>query len=72
MRIPKEIVSLIKLSGFLEKYYELCRACDSNKEAYHKTELLYSEWFGANRFTSYDSFVHVRDRHLRTKKLKQM
>jgi hypothetical protein len=58
----KKEPAFVTPEGFLHKYFQNCRKCKTNLEAYELTETEYATKFGVNKYSSYDSFRIIKNR----------
>jgi len=65
--IEKSKVDLYHLSSFIDKYFENLKQVKTQKQAWRKTEQVFVEVFGEQRFSSFDSFRKTRNSYLLTK-----
>jgi hypothetical protein len=63
-KIPENALKLYSIEGFIEEYYSQCRNFNTDKEAYLAVEQKYSNYFGYNRYASFESFRVTRRRFL--------
>lgn len=62
-KIPREIVRLVSASGFIEAFYEFLPITDGDyRRTFEYTNAIYEEWFGADRYSDYDSFRKILER----------
>jgi hypothetical protein len=57
----------IRRDGFERRYLYNVKITKTYINAYKRTESEYFEMFGINRYSSYDSFRNVRNRHVKKK-----
>jgi hypothetical protein len=65
MKIKFEILKLLSMKGFSEKFYDYSKKTKTYREAYEKTEKIYEKNFGKRRYSSYDSFRVVMNRKMK-------
>lgn len=68
-RYPQEVLDLLDLEGFNEKFEEELRNHRTQEEAYEHTEQLHEQFFGRRKYSGYDSFRKVRERKLKKKQV---
>lgn len=59
------VKQLMTFTGYLEVFYDNCRVTKTYEQAWALTEDEYFNIFGQNKYTSYDSFQHVRKKHFK-------
>ena len=68
MKIPLKILVLLSLKGFEKRFYYYSKNVKTYIQAYEKTEQEYKQYFGKNKYSSYDSFRVVMNRKIKNKK----
>lgn len=68
MTITNEAQRLLTPRGFDAEFFKNLASCKTHKDAYLKTEETYSNFFGKNRYRSFESFRKARDRRMTTKR----
>lgn len=69
-KLEKKIAQMQRLAtrqGFFQHYFELCKDCPTNLEAFERTNDLYFELYGEYRYSSYNSFRILKNQFLNTK-----
>ena len=63
--LSKDLASNCSMTydGFSKVYFANVSACASNSEAYEKAEQLHVQYFGKRKYSDYNSFRNLRDRH---------
>ena len=62
-----EITEMISFEGFKNVFFIYTRYCESNREAYEKTEKEYLRRYSAGtKYASYDSFRKIKNRNLKS------
>lgn len=63
--IPAAAQRLLTQEGYFERFFELVTVSGTYQEAYVKLETEYEQYFGQEKYTSYDSFRNMKRRYLR-------
>lgn len=66
-KYPKWILKVINTGGYIEKYIEFKADYRKAIEAWEATERFYKQYFGKNRYASYESFCVNMKRYLNKK-----
>jgi hypothetical protein len=58
--------SMIKVEGFITRYFQNLKKCKTNEEAYQATAEEYRKAFGHDKYSGYESFKKVKNRKLKS------
>lgn len=62
-----KIKEMISFDGFKNVFFIFTRFCESNREAYERTEEEYMRRYSAGtKYASYDSFRKIKNRNLKS------
>ena len=64
--IDDTAIRLLTASGFDAEFFKNLAFCETHAQAYEKTEQLFHQYFGKNKYKSFDSFRKSRDRRLQS------
>ena len=66
-RYQPEILAMLEMDGFHNRYCKMIARTKSNEEAYNTTERQFFSYFGKNRFKNYETFSASLSRWLKNK-----
>ena len=61
----EQIIKFLKAKEFDKQFFKNLITSKSHLEAYEKTEKMYREIFGKNRYKNFDSYRKCRDHRMR-------
>jgi hypothetical protein len=65
--IPKRVIKMITMEGFIEAFESLKKTNITQVDAYEQCEELYEKYFGRRRYSEFQSFYMAKQRKKRKK-----
>lgn len=65
--IPKRVIKMITMEGFIETFESLKKTNITQVDAYEQCEELYEKYFGRRRYSEFQSFYMAKQRKKRKK-----
>lgn len=60
-----DILALRKVQGFIKKYWDFCQDYNDRRDAYEATERMHVRYYHERKYTNWECFKSVLNRHLR-------
>lgn len=71
--IPEAAQALLSPDGYFKRFFELVETHQNYRAAYTALEEEYKQYFGCEKYTTYESFRNMKARYLKSlKKMQRM
>lgn len=67
-KIEAHILRLQTTEGFINLFFLMCQEYPTQEKAYDACERQYSSYFGKPKYSSFESFRQIKNRHFKNKK----